>query len=641
MGTNYFVSKTDPLCPAPLLDEALFPKRGASGRHCTLGAFSVGERGASCCLPCPIQDWVYTPDWQSRLRIPNYLSILSVLLCSFLLLSFLILPSAQSHRHYLSVGMLVSVILISLSFAIPVSTKPDDCYDAITPSDMHDSMSCAWTGSLITLGGLGCVIWVFLRSLWLFLRIIYDVAPGRRFMYASIATGTLLPVVFLVAVLTSTGYSYRMGQTCLPNHENSIVTFWMWLLIFAILAFVLQSITMGYCVWIYIRTLRQERSNPSDGSDEQTRCTHMQTWRNMKKLFVLQWRNVLVCTLVLIGSLIFFIAFWTRNSRLGHAFNRGENIPLIKLWISCQTASRDDLSECRKYIQNIIIDETSVLTALILVSLIGIEIFVLLFHHSMIHAWVTLFKRLGGRMGSNWTRPQIPELTSFENPEKYSLPASNKQRRPESRFIENFEGNQTPAESAMQEGSRREIFTPVFPHDPALAPQRFTSNLHNVEIPRIHITTPSTPSLRSTSPVDSLVYPSPIRLSRPFSKHFSAESLIRRYHPSRPAPQPPSQRSSLTRSSFSSTLGSAASPISSANSGAQEQLAKWRQSTISVLDNVVPSNRPARSSVMFDDEHARAALKRGYRISHPVPGTFEHVDGAFLTTNRDKIVPSF
>jgi hypothetical protein len=132
-------------------------------------------------------------EWKSNLRIPKYLSILSVLLCSFLLLSFIVLPPLATHRHYLSIGLWIPILLISLSFAIPVSTKPSYCYDPITPSDMHTNMFCAWTGSFVTLGGLGCVIWVFLHSLWLFLRIVYDVPPGWKLMFSSIAAGTLLP----------------------------------------------------------------------------------------------------------------------------------------------------------------------------------------------------------------------------------------------------------------------------------------------------------------------------------------------------------------------------------------------------------------------------------------------------------------
>ena len=91
------------------------------------------------------------------------------------------------------------------------------------------------------------MIWVFLRSLWLHIRIFWDRDPGNRFKWASIVFGTLIPFVFLAVILVVTGFSYRMGQTCLPNHENAIVSFWIWLVIFAILAFLFQLITTGYC----------------------------------------------------------------------------------------------------------------------------------------------------------------------------------------------------------------------------------------------------------------------------------------------------------------------------------------------------------------------------------------------------------
>jgi hypothetical protein len=267
--------------------------------------------------------------------------------------------------------LLIPVLFISLSFAIPVSTKPSYCYDAITPADMHDSMSCAWTGSLVTLGGLGCVVWVFLRSLWLFIRIVYDVAPGRKFMFGSIAAGTFLPVAFLVAVLAKTGFSYRMGPTCLPNHDNAITTFWVWLVVFAILGFLLQAVTTGYCIWIYIRSLKRERSTPSYNmgyGQSGNRRTNLQAWANIKKLFLLQWRNILVSIFVLIGSLVFFIVFWTQDSKLGIVFNDPANIKPVKTWIICQILSRGDKDECRKYVKNFTVNEAAVLTALILAS---------------------------------------------------------------------------------------------------------------------------------------------------------------------------------------------------------------------------------------------------------------------------------
>jgi hypothetical protein len=309
-------------------------------------------------------------DWQNRLRIPNYLSILSIALCTLLLLSFLILSPTHSHRHYLSIGLLIPVLLIALSFAIPISTTPQICFDAITPASMHTSMSCAWTGSLITLGGLGCVIWVFIRSLWLFLRIVYDIAPGRKFMLASIAAGTFLPIAFLVAVLTRTGFSYRMGATCLPNHENAVTTFWVWLLMFAVLGFGLQMATTGYCVLVYVRTLRTERSRMSwEGHGRRKEHQDdLETWGNLKKLFLLQWRNILVSVFVLAGSLVFFVVFWTQDKKLGKVSNDQANIRPVKTWILCQVLSKGDKKECRKYVKGFTMDEPVVLTALILAS---------------------------------------------------------------------------------------------------------------------------------------------------------------------------------------------------------------------------------------------------------------------------------
>lgn len=311
----------------------------------------------------------YDLEWKSHLRIPNYLSIFSVILCLFLLLSFALLPPETSHRHYLSVGLLFPVLFISLSFAIPVTTDPPMCYDAITPHDMKSSLSCAWTGSLVTLGGVGSVVWVFLRSLWLHIRIFWDRDPGKIFKIGSIVVGTIIPLVYLIAVLSVTGFSYRMGQTCLPNHEHAIVTFWIWLVIFAVLAFLLQTFTSAYCFYVYVRSLRRVRRGSAINSFERGQVRRkLETWTNVRKLFLLQWRNILVSVFVIVGSISFFIVFWTQDSKLGGVFNDPNNIKPVKTWIICQTLSMGDKEECRKYVKNFTVDQAAVLVSLILAS---------------------------------------------------------------------------------------------------------------------------------------------------------------------------------------------------------------------------------------------------------------------------------
>lgn len=297
-----------------------------------------------------------------------------MILCSFLLVTYLVLPPSKTHRHYLSVGLVFPVLFISLSFVIPVANNPSLCYDAITPNDMRSSLSCAWTGSLVTLGGLGCVIWVFLRSLWMHIRIVWDRDPGKKFQWGSILVGTVLPVVFLIAMLAATGFSYRMGQTCLPNHENAIVTFWAWLVSFAIAGFLLQAGTTVYCLYIYIRALDREKrrrrireQNPFQ-STFNAEDTQLDTWKNVKKLFWLQWRNILVSVFVLVGGIAFFIVFWTQDTKLGSVANDPKYIQEVKTWIICQTLSRGDKEECRKYVEDFTVNEASVVTSLILAS---------------------------------------------------------------------------------------------------------------------------------------------------------------------------------------------------------------------------------------------------------------------------------
>ncbi|KAH7139444.1 hypothetical protein B0J11DRAFT_589264 [Dendryphion nanum] len=417
------IINTTDACTPPLLDQSRFGTTGGyqSGRYCGLGAF---EDGTTCCFPCPVQDWIYSPDWQTHVRIPNYLSILSVILCSFLLISFLVLPPTQSHRHYLSVGLVIPVLFISLSFVIPVANNPPLCYDAITPNDMENSLSCAFTGSLVTLGGLGCVIWVFLRSLWLHIRIVWDRAPGKLFKWGSILVGTLLPLVFLVALLAATGFSYRMGQTCLPNHEHAIVTFWAWLIAFAIMGFVLQIGTTGYCMWIYVRALKREKMRRQIREQNPYQSTfnagdaQLDTWKNVKKLFMLQWRNVLVSVFVLIGGVAFFVVFWTQDTKLGSIANDPDNIKEVKMWIVCQTLSRGDKEECRKYVEDFTVSEAAVVTSLILASLVGIEIFILLFRPSMLRAWVDLLHSIPHRVRLKRFYSPTPTLTTFGHPPK-------------------------------------------------------------------------------------------------------------------------------------------------------------------------------------------------------------------------------
>ena len=93
------------------------------------------------------------------MRLASYISIASLVFNVFLLVTFFVLPREKSHRHYLSVGLSASFVLVAIAFIIPLGTKPDLCYNDITPHNEKTQASCGATGVLVELGAMGAVVW--------------------------------------------------------------------------------------------------------------------------------------------------------------------------------------------------------------------------------------------------------------------------------------------------------------------------------------------------------------------------------------------------------------------------------------------------------------------------------------------------
>lgn len=55
---------------------------------------------------------------------------------------------------------------MAIAFIIPLGTKPELCYDAITPHNEKTQASCAATGVLVELGGMGAVVWSMIKPLF-------------------------------------------------------------------------------------------------------------------------------------------------------------------------------------------------------------------------------------------------------------------------------------------------------------------------------------------------------------------------------------------------------------------------------------------------------------------------------------------
>ena len=81
-----------------------------------------GEISATltCCLPCPLVQWLY-PDWLFRsAQIANWFNVPALVCQVFLLVTFAVLPQEKVHGRYLSVGLCVALVMLEVGFSGPL-----------------------------------------------------------------------------------------------------------------------------------------------------------------------------------------------------------------------------------------------------------------------------------------------------------------------------------------------------------------------------------------------------------------------------------------------------------------------------------------------------------------------------------------
>ena len=328
----------------------------------------------------------------------EWLNVVGLILMVFMLLSYLVLPAQKTRSHYLSVCLIVSVVMITLGFVIPLGAEPDKCYDEITPNDMYSSIECAWSGAFIVAGGLTTVMWIFVRALSMNLQICWDIVPGRKFFYISQGLGWGIPAILFTATMTVTGVSFRFASQCDVNHQNSMEDFWGPLLALSGAAGILQLMTLGYCIRVYLKNLFADEgasSSAASGSNlpSYTQSVRTQTaravWRRLQKVIWLQWRGICIVTIILVDVIFFSIVFvWFDRLQS----NIGDDLTKIEPWLTCLAFHPTDKDACLNYVGSWLVKQPTVLAVMLLLSLAGMQVFLFLMRPSVFTAWVDLFR---------------------------------------------------------------------------------------------------------------------------------------------------------------------------------------------------------------------------------------------------------
>ncbi|KAG9777844.1 Trimethyllysine dioxygenase, partial [Aureobasidium melanogenum] len=361
----------------------------------------------------------------------GWLSVVSLIASVFLLLTYAILPPEKSHRHYLSVGLIVSNVLLQLAIIVPLGSKPSMCHDAITPNDMYSDLSCAFSGALLLWGGMASVCWVLSRSLWTHLRVCWNRSDTQFFLVVSQIFCWGIPTILTAVCMKYTGVSYRLANVCLPNNKHTFTTYFGWMIAFASLAFVLQIATSFYCLYIYLMNLwKTSSSSPSRNTgtsselptsattstwDRPWKATRQQAWARVRRVFILQWRNILLCMGATAIVAMLSGVFVSLNTSLARDKARGFGAKEIAGWAACLVITLDK-NQCLPLAKQLGITEAAVSASLIITALTGLNTFALLMRWSTLVAWYELLRGSRSRRDSEDFLNAEPRRITFDQP---------------------------------------------------------------------------------------------------------------------------------------------------------------------------------------------------------------------------------
>ena len=343
----------------------------------------------------------------------NWLNVAGLICAVSMLTTYIFLPVKITNRHYLTVGLVVAICLLQVNhspffFGVPQLTFTDGfhypsrrrstamprCHNAQRHVFRQD-LRFFWGVSSLRGFRCHCVGYArglnhhitinrltppgFLRSLSIHLQICWQLVPGRKIFWASIVAGWGLPTLFVAITIPLTGTSYRFGNTCHINHQKAISDYWAPLLAFAAISTVLQFVTFGYCIKVYIKSLFNDSCNstsqvssgglPSYASRSGSikTVTAGQAYRRIKKVIALQWRGTLIVLIIIVNVVFLAVVFVQMDNTVTAAM---QNLQKAEPWLLCLVINQGNKNACLNEVKSadLVTNEATVMAVLILLS---------------------------------------------------------------------------------------------------------------------------------------------------------------------------------------------------------------------------------------------------------------------------------
>jgi len=127
---------------------------------------------------------------------------------------------------------------------------------------------------------------------------------------------------------------------------------------------------------------------PSYTTSVRTRSARA-VYRRVRKVLWLQWRGITIVVFILVDVIFFSVVFIWLNALTSHA---KDNVQELFPFLLCLMKNPDKPDPCFPLGQDLAINESTVIAILMMLSIAGIQVFILLARGSMFVGWYEFFK---------------------------------------------------------------------------------------------------------------------------------------------------------------------------------------------------------------------------------------------------------
>lgn len=153
---------------------------------------------------------------------------------------------------------------------------------------------------------------------------------------------------------------------------------------------------------------------PSYSTSMRTRSARA-VYRRVRKVLWLQWRGITIVVFILVDVIFFSVVFIWLNSLTAHA---SENVAELLPFLLCLMQNPEDPSPCHSLGQDLAVNESTVIAILMMLSVAGIQVFVLLARGSMFSGWIDFFR---GKFSKNREFVSLDARNLAEHSRNYEL----------------------------------------------------------------------------------------------------------------------------------------------------------------------------------------------------------------------------